>query len=70
MQEKIQEEIEELKKDIQRLGTKNAEGKYVVKFGVLFNDEKTQQYYEQNVLDFQGQMLLKGAHDNVDIILK
>ncbi|CAD8151964.1 unnamed protein product [Paramecium octaurelia] len=69
MQEKIQEEIEELKKDIQRLGTKNAEGKYVVKFGVLFNDEKTQQYYE-NVLDFQGQMLLKGAHDNVDIILK
>ncbi|CAK70426.1 unnamed protein product (macronuclear) [Paramecium tetraurelia] len=46
MQEKIQEEIEELKKDIQRLGTKNAEGKYVVKFGVLFNDEKTQQYYE------------------------
>ncbi|CAD8083864.1 unnamed protein product [Paramecium primaurelia] len=46
MQHKIQEEIEELKKDIQRLGTKNAEGKYVVKFGVLFNDEKTQQYYE------------------------
>ncbi|CAD8093940.1 unnamed protein product [Paramecium sonneborni] len=46
MQDRIQEEIEEIKKDIQRLGTKNAEGKYVVKFGVLFNDEKTQQYYE------------------------
>ncbi|CAD8181590.1 unnamed protein product [Paramecium pentaurelia] len=54
MQEPIQQEIEEIKKDIQRLGTKNAEGKYVVKFGVLFNDEKVVQYYEVFYIDIRG----------------
>lgn len=41
MDNKIDEEIEELKKDIKRLGKPNAEGKYAVQFGVLFDDEKT-----------------------------
>lgn len=42
----MDEEVEELKKDIQRLGKQNAAGKYVVTYGVLFDDEKTQQFYE------------------------
>jgi len=69
-----------MKKDIARLGTQNSDGKYVVKFGVLFDDEFGQQYYEAIVgtlkaakkkgfIDFKGQMLLKGAHDDVDITL-
>ena len=39
--DKVEEEIEELKKDIQRLGKLNADGKFSVPFGVLFDDEKT-----------------------------
>lgn len=46
MLDKVDEEVAELKKDIVRLGKLNAEGKYSVPFGVLFDDEKTQQYYE------------------------
>jgi len=37
---KIDEEVEEIKKDIVRLGSGNATGQYVVKFGKLFVDEK------------------------------
>jgi len=62
------------------LGTKNADGKYVVKYGKLFDDEFGQQFYEalmgtlkaakkKGLIDYKGQMLLKGAHDDVDIIL-
>ena len=50
-------------------------------FGVLFKDEKLEQQLEslvgtlkaakkRKILDFEGQMLLQGAHDNVDVILK
>lgn len=46
MIDKVDEEVAELKKDILRLGKPNAEGKYSVPFGILFDDEKTQQYYE------------------------
>lgn len=42
MLDKVDEEVAELKKDIIRLGKQNAEGKYSVPFGVLFDDEKTQ----------------------------
>ena len=69
-QQKVDEECEEMKKDIMRLGTKGSDGKYVVKFGPLFDDEKGQQYYEaivgtlkaakkKGILTFEGQMLLK-----------
>jgi len=74
------QECEELKCDIKRLGEKNEEGKYVVKFGVLFDDDKVQQFYEAIVgtlkaarrkgfIDWKGMMLLKGPNDNVDITL-
>lgn len=39
-QEKVNEEVEELKKYIRRLGEKNDKGQFVVKFGVLFDDDE------------------------------
>lgn len=76
----VDREVLEIQRDIKRVGATNADGLYSVKFGVLFDDEKVEQYYEAIVgtlkaakkrgyIDFKGQMLLKGTHDNVDIIL-
>ncbi len=76
----LTEECEEIKKDIKRLGAKNDKGQYCVTYGVLFDDTKTQQFYEAIVgtlkaartkgwIAWQGQMLLKGAHDKVVITL-
>jgi hypothetical protein len=65
----------------EKKGTWNStDGNWSVKFGVLFDDEAGQQYYEalvgtlkaakkRKIIDFKGQMLLKGAHDNVDVFL-
>ena len=72
----MDEEVEQLKKDLVRLGRGNANGQYVVLFGTLFDDPKVEQFYEallgtlkaakkRGVVDFKGQMLLKGAHDHV-----
>ena len=66
----VDKECEEIKNDLKRLGTKNSDGKISVKFGVLFDDDKVQQYYEALVgtlkaakkkgfIAFEGQMLLK-----------
>ena len=77
----VEREVLEIQRDIKRIGQVNADtGKHSVKFGVLFEDEKVEQYYEAIVgtlkaakkrgyIDFKGQMLLKGAHDDVDVIL-
>ena len=51
-----------------------------MKFGVLFSDDKCANLFEalvgtlraakrKKIVDFPGQMLLQGAHDNVDIVL-
>lgn len=59
--------------DIQRIGDGEE-----VKFGALFDDDAVANYYEalvgtlktakkRGVIDFKGQMLLKGVHDNVII---
>lgn len=67
--------MQQLLKDIRRIGE---EGKPEVKFGELFDDDKVANYYEalvgtlksakkRKLIDFKGQMLLKGAHDNVII---
>ena len=77
---RVEEEVEELKKDIVRLGSGNAEGQYVVPFGVLFDDPKTEQFYEalvgtlkaakkKGVINFKGQILMKGMHDKEPITL-
>ncbi|KAJ9470688.1 Protein costars [Diplonema papillatum] len=76
----VDRECEEMKKDIKRLGTQQKDGKWMVKFGPLFDDDKTQNYYEaivgtlkaakkKGILTFEGQMLLKGSHDDVEITL-
>lgn len=80
-QDKVNEEVERLCKEfIPRLGEIQPDGRIGVRYGILFDDEEGQQYFEaivgtlkaakrQNLIDFKGQMLLKGAHDNVIIYL-
>ena len=74
MQKRIDDEIQQLLVDIRRIGDDRPQ----VKFGELFDDDDVQQYYEalvgtlksakkRGVIDFKGQMLLKGMHDNVVI---
>ena len=78
MQSRIDEEIEQLLKDIRRIGT---EGEPSVLFGDLFDDDDVCQYYEalvgtlkaakkRGLIDYKGQMLLKGPHDKVLITIK
>lgn len=58
----------------------DANGQTTVKFGVLFNDDRCANIFEalvgtlkaakkKKVVDFQGELLLQGVHDNVDVIL-
>jgi hypothetical protein len=64
--------------DIQRIGEP---GSPQVKFGELFDDDQVANYYEalvgtlksakkRGVIDYQGQMLLKGMSDDVVISIK
>jgi Costars len=70
----VQDEVHKLLLDIRRVGS----GEPRVKFGDLFDDEVVQNTYEalvgtlksakrQGLIKFNGQMLLKGLHDNVEI---
>ena len=79
-QSAVDREVQELRRDIVRTGTRDAAGEWSGKYGVLFDDPKVEQYYEAllgtlkaakraGVIDFKGQMLLKGAHDDVAIKL-
>ncbi|KAM4632723.1 costars family protein ABRACL [Polymixia lowei] len=76
----VDHEIKLLVEEIRRLASKNADGITSVKFGVLFNDEKCANIFEalvgtlraakrKKVVMFEGELLLQGVHDNVDIIL-
>ncbi|XP_060786748.1 costars family protein ABRACL-like [Neoarius graeffei] len=76
----VDHEVTLLVNEIHRLGSKNADGKISVKFGVLFNDDKCANLFEalvgtlkaakrKKVITFQGELLLQGVHDNVDVIL-
>ena len=75
----MENEIQRLLVDIRRIG--DEPGSPTVKFGELFDDPDVEQYYEalvgtlksakkRGVIDFKGQMLLKGMHDNVVISIK
>ena len=77
-QKRIDDEIQQLLVDIRRIGD---DGSPSVKFGDLFDDDDVQQYYEalvgtlksakkRGVIEFKGQMLLKGMHDSVVISIK
>jgi len=77
----IDKEVKLLQEFIIRLAKERneASGKYEVTFGVLFDDDRCANEFEalvgtlraakkRKVVDFKGQMLLKGAHD--DVIIK
>ncbi|XP_076613220.1 costars family protein ABRACL [Chaetodon auriga] len=76
----VDHEISLLVEEIQRLGSKNADGQTCVTFGVLFNDDRCANIFEamvgtlraakrKKVVTFQGELLLQGVHDNVEIVL-
>merc|ERR1719334_941889 len=76
----VDREIGHLKRFIRKLGSQNDEGQYVVTFGVLFDDDEAANTFEaivgtlkaarkRGVIDFKGQILLKGPHDAVPITL-
>mmetsp|Transcript_11794 Transcript_11794/g.18104 ORF Transcript_11794/g.18104 Transcript_11794/m.18104 type:complete len:112 (-) Transcript_11794:267-602(-) len=77
VEERLNNEIEQLKKDIWRVGDPE---KPQVAFGELFDDEQTQQHYEglaatlkaakkRGIVTYKSPILLKGAHDKVMVNL-
>ena len=71
----MEEEIQQLVKDIQRVGEP---GKPHATFAELFDDDQVSNYYEalvgtlkaakkKGLITYEGQMLLKGFSDNVVI---
>ncbi|XP_010277586.1 PREDICTED: costars family protein [Nelumbo nucifera] len=77
----VEEEVEQLKEEIKRLGQLQPDGSYKVTFGVLFNDDKCANIFEalvgtlraakkRKVVSYNGELLLQGVHDNVEITLK
>ncbi|CAM6110435.1 unnamed protein product [Calypogeia fissa] len=76
----VDEEIEKLKVEITRLGQVQRDGSISVKFGTLFNDDRCANIFEalvgtlraakkRKLLKFDGELLLQGVHDNVDVVL-
>lgn len=74
----VSSEVEILKQKIKELGAKQADGLYAVTFGKLY--EETVDIFEalngtlrsakkNKIIDFKGQMLLKGANDSTLVIL-
>jgi len=65
---------------IKKLGTQQADGTYVVKFGVLFKDEEVANTFEAlagtlkqakrtGIITYKAPLLLQGMSDDEDIIL-
>ncbi|XP_074471305.1 costars family protein ABRACL [Sebastes fasciatus] len=76
----VEHEVGLLKEEIKRLGSENADGKYTVTFGVLFNDDRCANIFEalvgtlraakkRKIVTYEGELLLQGVHDNVGIVL-
>ncbi|KAM8846926.1 costars family protein ABRACL [Synchiropus picturatus] len=76
----VDHEVNLLVEEITRLGSKNAEGQTCVKFGVLFRDDRCANIFEalvgtlraakrKKIVAFEGELLLQGVHDNVDVVL-
>ncbi|KAJ8466871.1 hypothetical protein OPV22_029423 [Ensete ventricosum] len=76
----VEEEVGRLKEEMQRLGQLQPDGSYKVKFGVLFNDDRCANIFEalvgtlraakrRKVVKYEGELLLQGVHDNVEITL-
>ncbi|KAG8444408.1 hypothetical protein GDO86_009554 [Hymenochirus boettgeri] len=76
----VDHEVNLLVKEIRRLGAKGSDGKLSVTFGVLFSDDKCANLFEalvgtlkaakkRKIVTYQGELLLQGVHDHVEIIL-
>lgn len=76
----VEEEVLRLVQEIKRLGAADASGQVKVKYGVLFKDDVVANTFEallgtlkaakkRKVVTFEGELLLQGVHDNVDIVL-
>ena len=76
----VEKEVKELVVEIKRLGERNGDGQYVVKFGVMFNDTRCANIFEalvgtlraakrKKIIKFEGELLLQGVHDDVPITL-
>jgi hypothetical protein len=74
------QEVEHIKTEIKRLGTKQENGDYSVTFGTLFKDDHVANFFEglsatlknakqKKILNYDSPLLLQGAHDNVVITL-
>ena len=77
LQSRLDEECAKLLLDIRRIGEP---GEPFVLFGDLFDDDEVANYYEalvgtlkaakkRGLIEFKGQMLLKGPHDKVKITI-
>ncbi|KAK7400377.1 hypothetical protein VNO78_11583 [Psophocarpus tetragonolobus] len=76
----VEEEVHRLSQEIKRLGNVQEDGSYKVTFGTLFNDDECANIFEalvgtlraakkRKVLTYEGELLLQGVHDSVEIIL-
>ncbi|KAK2570480.1 Costars family protein ABRACL [Acropora cervicornis] len=76
----VEHEVKLLVEEIKRLGSPNADGQVSVKFGVLFSDDRCANIFEalvgtlkaakrKKIVSYNGELLLQGVHDNVDIVL-
>lgn len=76
----VEHEVELLVQEIKRLGGRNADGQYAVKFGVLFADDRCANLFEalvgtlraakrKKIVKYDKELLLQGVDDNVDIVL-
>lgn len=76
----VQHEVELLIEEIKRLGSPDADGKVSVTFGILFSDDRCANIFEalvgtlraakrKKVVNYEGELLLQGVHDNVPIQL-
>ncbi|XP_052205231.1 costars family protein [Diospyros lotus] len=77
----VEEEVQRLEEEIKRLGKLQDDGSFKVTFGVLFNDDRCANIFEalvgtlraakkRKVVSYDGELLLQGVHDNVEITLK
>lgn len=77
----VEEEVKRLEEEIKRLGRVQPDGSYKVTFGALFHDDRCANIFEalvstlraakrRKAVTYDGELLLQGVHDNVEITLK
>uniref|UniRef100_A0A8C6R1K2 Costars family protein ABRACL n=2 Tax=Nannospalax galili TaxID=1026970 RepID=A0A8C6R1K2_NANGA len=75
----VDHDVNLLVEETHRLGSKNADGKLSVKFGVPVQDDRCANLFEaligtlkaakqREIVTHPGELLLQGVHDDVDIV--